>query len=160
MEWGHIVEHCDSVWINEKTRVLKPVFTGDYQTEIVTESGSYFSKKSCLELLQLVCLRYFSDYEGRIKAARHYLKYDRKTPVYLGDANFSCFPTRSPKHPECMWIFNQEYSIYAYDLANKKTVLLYADAATIEVNASRHTLEKQLNRTIMMVYRARNLERS
>jgi len=102
-------------------------------------------------------MRYFSTYEGRIQASRYQTSFLRKTPLLVAENGIEAFPTMSPLKPECMWIFN--HSFKANKHTDKSTILQYDNGIEVVVNASLHTVEKQRQRMIMMIYKQKSLVR-
>ncbi len=149
------MRNCDSKWIDVNTFVVQPVFEGPMKTHIITKNGAFTSKKPQLELLDLACMRYFSTYEGRIRASRWHTNYQKKTPLCIAENLIEAFPTRSPSHPECMWIFNHYFEIIPY--TSKQSILAFLTGPEVLVNASRHTIEKQQSRMIMMMHKRNEL---
>lgn len=144
-----IVEMHKANKISENVRVLKPVFSGDNKTEIVTSEGTYYSPKTPIQLLQSTCVDYMSSYRGRVEAVRETTGFKYKTPLYIGGEDFSAFPTTSADRPDCEWVFQTNFKIMP---KNKKEVtLIYEDGQMIDVKASKHTIEKQLMRTTYVI---------
>ncbi len=103
-------------------------------------------------------MRYFSTYEGRIRASRFQMDYPKKTPLLIAENGIEAFPTRSPYHLDCMWIFNHSFTVRKH--TEKSSILRYDNGLEIIVNASRHTIEKQRSRMIMMIYKQKSLVRT
>lgn len=102
-------------------------------------------------------MRYFSTYEGRIRASRFQMDFPKKTPLLIAENNIEAFPTKSPLNPECMWIFNHTFTVKFH--TPKSSILYYDNGLEIIVNASIHTIEKQRSRMIMMIYKQKSLIR-
>jgi len=149
---------CDSLRIDPQTLVIHPIFEGPMKTHIISTHGTYTSKVSQLELLNLACMRYFSTYEGRIRASRFQMEFHKKTPLLIAENSIEAFPTKSPSNPECMWIFNHSFRVKFH--TTKSSILYYDSGVEIVVNASIHTIEKQRSRMIMMIYKQKSLIRN
>lgn len=103
-------------------------------------------------------MRYFSTYEGRIRASRFQMEFHKKTPLLISENSIEAFPTMSPSNPECMWVFNHSFTLKFHTL--KSTILHYDHGLEVVVNASIHTIEKQRARMIMMIYKQKSLVRT
>lgn len=154
---GCFLRTCDSLRIDTDTLVVQPIFENALKTHIITTHGSYTSSFSQLELLNLACMRYFSTYEGRIQASRYQTSFHRKTPLLVAENGIFAFPTMSPLNAECMWIFNHSFKSKKH--TDKSTILQYDNGVEIVVNASVHTIEKQRQRMIVMIYKQKSLGR-
>src|SRR4051794_27210378 len=96
----------DSLLLDHRGLALKPYFSNGYLSEIITTHGTYYSKLSPIELLNRACLRHHSSKNGRKEAAKKLLNFHHNTPFLISE-EIAVFPTRSSKHPECMWIFSR-----------------------------------------------------
>ncbi|MGI2327538.1 competence protein ComK [Planococcus sp. YIM B11945] len=121
------------------------------KSKIVTKHGVLYSPYSALSLINKACMLYASTYDGRVKATRHNLQQHKKTTILISEDGVAAYPTKSPTHPECVWIFNQEYRIEF--ISPTKTRLIYDQyQVSAEVNVSIHTLQKQRTRMHEMLY--------
>jgi len=139
----YIVMSCDSYLLDERALAIKPIFTGDYQSEIFTTHGIYYSKLKPKELLNLACINYLSTKKGRMHAATILLEYNKKTPFMIS-SRFGVFPTASPNNPNCIWIFSQRIKIQV--LTKTESVVTFMNGTSITVNASKHVIDKQNHR--------------
>jgi len=148
---------CDSYLINQDTLALEPVFVGDYQSRIVTMHGVYHSKMSNKSLLEEVCIRYASTYEGRIRAVRKFMGYRHKTPLLIVPEEVGAVPTISPSHAECVWLFNQHFEIKV--LSRNMSEVIFSNGYSIQVNVSKHVLLKQQERLYSTMEAFRSMQR-
>ena len=151
--------NCDSILLDECALALKPVFTGEYQSKIVTTQGIYYSKLPAKELLNKACLRYFSTKKGRTQAAALLLEFSRKPPFMIVPNEVGVFPTESPKNPECIWIFNHRFTVD--EVAKGKSVITFMNGTSIHVPVSKFTIVKQNERlhTLMSISRFMHREK-
>jgi len=140
-EWTMM--NCDSYLLDERALAIKPIFTGDYQSEIFTTHGIYYSKLKPTELLNLACINYLSTKKGRMHAATILLEYDKKPPFMIS-SNFGVLPTASPNNPNCIWIFSQRIKIQV--ITKTESVVTFMNGTSITVNASKHVIDKQNHR--------------
>lgn len=88
---------------------------------------------------------YASTYEGWIKANRHNLKQRKKMPILISNDGVAAFPTNSPSHPDCIWIFNHDYRTEKTS-PDKTRIICEKYGTTLELDISIHTLGKQRTR--------------
>lgn len=138
-------------FINRSALFLMSSFEAERKSKIVTKDGEYYSSLSALQLIDQACMMFASTYEGRVKATRHNLQQHKKTPLLISLDDLAAFPTKSPNHPECTWIFNHDYRIEA--ISPTRTRVIYEEYnIIIELNVSVHTMEKQRTRMFEMLY--------
>jgi competence protein ComK len=141
----------DENLINRSVLFVVSSFENGCKSKIVTKEGVFYSSYSALALINKACMLYASTYEGRVKATRHNLHQHKKTTILISEDGVAAYPTKSPTHPECVWIFNQEYRMES--LSPTKTRLIYDQyKVSAEVNVSLHTLQKQRTRMYEMLY--------
>ncbi|MDN7244522.1 competence protein ComK [Planococcus shenhongbingii] len=138
-------------FIDRSALFLISSFETERKTKVVTKHGEYYSRLPALQLLDQACMLYASTYDGRVKATRYNLKQHKKTPILISNDGVAAFPTKSPTHPECIWIFNHDYR--TEKLAAGKTRIIYEQHnVSVELDVSIHTLEKQRTRMYEMLY--------
>ncbi|MGR3765909.1 competence protein ComK [Rossellomorea sp. NS-SX7] len=132
--------------ITMDTMAIYPAYHERYQSVILNQSGNHiFSKRPVMDLLDDVCMRNGASYDGRVKAVKHVLPYFRKTPVIISeDPYILAFPTMSPQHYECTWLFC--YHIEKFSLINGKTYVNFKNGSLLEVSCSVKVLQTQLER--------------
>ncbi len=145
------MKQSDEKLIDRSVLFVVSSFENGCKSKIVTKDGVYYSSYSALTLMNKACMLYASTYEGRVKATRHNLHQYKKTTLLISEDGVAAYPTKSPTHPECVWIFNQEYRMEA--ITPTKTRLIYDQyQVSAEVNVSMHTLQKQRTRMYEMLY--------
>ena len=137
-------------FIDHRTLAIQPHFTGNYRSIITKTDGIYYSELTPLELIEDACLRYFTTMEGRQKAIGIMLNF-KKAPIVIA-TNLGAFPTTSPKHPDCEWIFNHPFQ--ATDVTKGKAHLTFTNGTSLTLNVSAHTVRQQQQRlhTILDYY--------
>lgn len=135
---------CDSYLLDERALAIKPIFTGDYQSEIFTTHGIYYSKLTPSNLLNKACINYCSTKKGRIGAATILLNYSQKPPFIISPNKIGVFPTESPKNQTCVWIFNNRLTVN--EVAKGESVITFMNGTFIKVKVSKNVILKQHNR--------------
>lgn len=147
----------DSLLLDFRALALKPVFSGEYLSEIITTHGVYYSKMSTIDLLEEACLRHYSSKAGRRKATQKLFKFMKKTPFLISD-DVGVFPTRSCKNPECVWIFSNFFEMKR--LEKNVTEIKFSNGTIVTVSVSLHTLERQKSRLHMVMSHAQQSKRT
>lgn len=143
---------CDSYLIDRHTLSLEAFFIGENKSKITTTKGIHYSKMSVHEILDKVCIRYGSSFQGRKEATKNLLKYN-KTPIVIKPNEIFAFPTKSIDHPECVWIFNHRFEVE--EVEKGKSQLTFMNGTSIIVYVSKHVILKQqqrLHSTLGMYY--------
>ncbi len=113
------------------------------RSKIITLHGIYTSKKSPVQLLNLVCVRNRSTKLRRKREACEILKFKQKPPFILSEG-IGVFPTSSSKHDTCCWIFNHFFTTAEID--KKTTELTFSSDIKVIVPASLHIIHQQNGR--------------
>ncbi len=130
---------------------VESYFEKDKKSKIVTKDGVYYSHHSVLTLIDKTCMMFASTYEGRVKATRHNLKQHKKTTLLISEDGLAAYPTKSPAHPDCVWIFNHHYRLET--IAPNRTRILFDEFdVSTEINVSIGILQKQRSRMYEMIY--------
>lgn len=132
--------------ITMNTMAIYPAYHERYQSVILNQTGDHvFSKRSVKDLLDDVCMRNGASYDGRVKAVKHVLPYFRKTPVIISeDPYILAFPTMSPQHYECTWLFCSHIENFTH--SNGKTFVHFKNGSMLEVSCSVRVLRTQMER--------------
>lgn len=145
------MKQLDENLIDQSVLFIVSSFENGYKSKIVKKDGVFYSSYSALTLINRACMLYASTYEGRVKATRHNLQQHKKTTLLISEDGLAAYPTKSPNHSECVWIFNQDYRIES--LTPTTSRLIYDQyQVSVEVNVSMHTLQKQRTRMHEMLY--------
>ncbi|AQQ54468.1 competence protein ComK [Planococcus lenghuensis] len=143
------MKKCDSEFIDHNTLAVTALFTHGMRSRIYTRNGIRDSALTPLQLIDRACMRYASTYEGRVAAIRYSLDLHKKTPVLISPNDLGAFPTMSPKHLECAWIFNHEFML---EPAEMQTRLIFEQNISVTLNVSMHTIKKQKSRLYEILY--------
>jgi competence protein ComK len=132
--------------ISMNTMAVYPAYHERYQSVILNQTGEHiFSKRPVMDLLDDVCMRNGASYDGRVKAVKHVLPYFRKTPVIISeDPYILAFPTMSPQHYECTWLFCSHIENFSH--TNGKTYVTFKNGSMLEVSCSVKVLRTQMER--------------
>lgn len=138
-------------FIDRSTLYLMSSYETEGKTKVVTTHGVMYSSLSAVQLIDRTCMLYASTYEGRVKANRYNLKQHKKTPILISNDGVAAFPTMSPSHPDCIWIFNHDYR--TEKVSPGRTRIIYEKyGIVLDLDVSIHTLEKQRTRMYEMLY--------
>jgi competence protein ComK len=137
--------------VTQSTMAMYPAFHETYQTVLLDFSGKeIFSEKPMLNIIKEACMENGSSYDGRIKAVRHVLPYHRKTPLMISrEQNIYAFPTMSPEHYECIWLFHLH--IQEFTAMNHKTLIHFKNGCSLKVDSSLEVLTKQRERSATLM---------
>ncbi|WP_096185759.1 competence protein ComK [Evansella halocellulosilytica] len=145
-----MIQHYE---INEQTMALIPAQQIEFDTIAIETNGRYFVKQTPMNIIKRGCLEGGSNYEGRRKAVTHLTGTMHKVPIPVNPhLNLFAFPTHSPKHFECGWLFYHHIRQLSPTTPHETTVT-FTNNETIQVNTSYYTLEKQIHRTSYCVIR-------
>lgn len=144
----------DDYSINVHTMALLPAFHTDYQTIAIETHRTYYVKQTIMKILKEACLDGGASYDGRRDTVTHYAVAKQKIPIPINPArNIYAFPTHSPTHMQCSWIFyNHVKTIIANildDYAEPTSNIHFKNGQTITVPISDYVLTKQMQRTAM-----------
>lgn len=136
--------NCESYLLDSQALALM-AHKDDYgsRSKIVTLHGTYTSKKSPVELLNLVCVRSRSTKLRQKQTSCELLKFKQKPPFILSEG-VGVFPTSSSKHDTCCWIFNHFFTTREID--KKTTELTFSTGIKVTVPASLHIIHQQNGR--------------
>lgn len=141
----------DTYIANEETYIILPVRAIAYYSIVVEKEAIYYVKMTPLEIIKQSCLELDSTtYEGRRKAIADKLSLKYKTPMMLSKAEIFAFPTTSPAHQECCWVF-QHPAINIGKADNKGALFIHLEKQ-IKLNISYHTLKTQFERAFQLRY--------
>lgn len=137
--------------INRNTQALLPGLNMDYDTIVVETNQTLYVKKRIINIIKNDCLDGGSTYEGRRIAVTKKMGFGRKQPIpiypHLG---IIAFPTKSPEHFNCVWIFPQHVK-RIITVPSGESEIVFRDGQSIVVNESRFVLEKQIQRSAICI---------
>lgn len=145
------MKNYDVNLLDRSVLFVENYFEKDKKSQITTKDGVFYSRHSVLTLIDKTCMMFASTYEGRVKATRHNLKQHKKTTLLISEDGLAAYPTKSPDHPDCVWIFNHHYRLET--IAPNRTRILFDEFnVSTEVNVSIGILQKQRSRMYEMIY--------
>lgn len=120
-----------------------------YQTRVIDLEGEFLTSKSPEELLNELCLKNGTTYEGSRQAVILVHGYEKRTPIVLSPLLGICaFPTSSPQHFDCVWLFPQHILQYLSHPTNKNHSLVkFYNGSELVVKARATFLKNQCERT-------------
>lgn len=146
------MDHFLSYVINDSNNALVPARHIEYNTIVLTSHNKLYIKKSPLQIIRESCLRDFATYEGKRKAVIHMTGFCKKVPIPINPAKrIFAFPTISPQHPECIWLFY--YRIRKIEENKGKSfkeypsIVYFKDGTSLPLGISFYQLDKQYKRT-------------
>jgi len=111
---------------------------------LVTGNKKVFMSKGLKQLINDLCIRNLSTFEGRERAARVLLNRKSILPIYVND-DICLFPTESIRNYACIYINYNE--LLSFKEMNKdETKIIFYDLSEIFVNVSSEKIRKQLVR--------------
>ncbi|MBM7706935.1 competence protein ComK [Chryseomicrobium aureum] len=122
-----------------------------FKSIIFTKDGVHYSELTAFQVLEELCIRNGASYKGREEATRALSnrRYTKKVPVLIATPGVAAFPTCSPNHLDCVWLFNHFMTFTK--LTESKTQVEFLNGEKICVKASVAMLEKQRSRNFSVV---------
>lgn len=118
-----------------------------YRTKVLSMKGTFYTKDSAQTLLKKACIQGGADYHGRIASIRERFEYNRCTPLSVDpDYGIFAFPTCSPTHPDCIWLFDSHIHSYR-KISNNETEIIFTNKQTLVAKISIDFLRKQMEKT-------------
>ncbi|GGE70766.1 competence protein ComK [Priestia taiwanensis] len=118
-----------------------------YQTKIYDKHGIYYCSRKGMNLMEEGCLQGGSTYDGRKKAVAHLKRFKQRTPIpVIPNEGVFAFPTCSPTNWNCTWLFYRHIKEFKR-INHETTIVTFHNGATLTVDISSATLQKQIQRT-------------
>ncbi|MGE6257014.1 competence protein ComK [Heyndrickxia sporothermodurans] len=135
----------DNYVVSKQSMGIEAMDHSEFNVKIFDVRGIFYSKQTLMQLLEEACERKCTDYRGRINAVRKAFDYDRKTPLVICPIEMLyAIPTISPKDYHCKWIFPDH--IETYIKKSKRDYILFRNGLQMELNCSRKSLKRQVER--------------
>lgn len=140
--------------VGKETMGLREANHPVFATIIQDANGIYYSRKTALQLLNESCLlKGGSDYRGKIVALKHNLKFYYKTPLIISrEEKIYAFPTKSPTHFDCRWIFPEHINEDEFVVIDDAMYVIFRNGQLFPLNCSYHIFKNQLKRAIYAFY--------
>jgi competence protein ComK len=140
--------------ITVDTVMLAPAFEVEGGTIVHEKEQILYVKQSPWEIINENCFLGFSSYDGRVKAAKKYLNCDKKVPVLIYEREqIAAFPTRSPTHHLCHWVFPLHARAFIKEPGEKNIVILQTrHGEKVRLPVSHYIALKQMHRTYHLLH--------
>lgn len=114
------------------------------RTLMVQENGQRtILEEAVLTILERLCLRHGSSWEGRRTAAACYLEITQKVPILLSEIHQDLlFPTRALRDPSCVWINYR--AVDTVCKAGKETLIRFHDDSILLVQADVRCIRRSM----------------
>lgn len=135
--------------INSDTIALLPAFHHEYHTIVIERNDTLYIKQTPMEIIKEACLEGGSTYEGRRMAVSNKTGIHNKIPIPIHpQKGIYAFPTLSPRHFECIWIFQHHIKSIKKDAKSHKcSIIVFKTYQELTVNITYSILENQMLRT-------------
>lgn len=93
-------------------------------TQVLETDGEVDVDERAYRIMNENCRDNGASYQGREEGTRKMTGFQKRLPIVVSEAlNLYAFPLRSPRHPECVWIFQDHF----YDVEGRDdgTSLIY-----------------------------------
>lgn len=136
----------DTYIANENTYMLLPTRTYNSYSIALEKEAIYYVKQTPLEIIKHSCEKLdWVTYEGRKLIIADTLNLPYHTPMMLSQGKeIFAFPTMSPLHQECCWIF--QHADIDIGKAFNKAALFINWEKKIHLDISYHTLQVQFGK--------------
>lgn len=117
-----------------------------YRSVIFTAEDVHYSEMKPADLIDGICLLHGASYRGREEATRRLSQdqYKKKVPVIIFEPSVAAFPTSSPQHSQCIWLFNHPMTFISMN--SQRTKIVFPNGESVEAEASLAMLHKQRSR--------------
>ncbi|MEI5909138.1 competence protein ComK [Bacillus spongiae] len=143
--------------INKNTMAIMATAHTDYQAMVIETNRTLFVKQTPLSIIKTACLYGGSSYEGRRSAVIYLTTTKQKVPIPINPfANIYAFPTLSPNHHQCNWIFLNHVEMvkdaHTSAPSNIQSIILFKQGQKLMMSESRAVLVKQMQRTALCLF--------
>ncbi|MFC3884680.1 competence protein ComK [Bacillus songklensis] len=133
--------------IGLKTMAVMYHIDASFQTRMIDLDGDYLTSKSPQKLFDEICLKHGSTYEGRREAVVRSLGYEKRTP-FLPALGIYTFPSASPQHFDCVWLFPRHIlQIVPHPTNHHHSIVKFHNGSELVVKARPAFLKAQYERT-------------
>ncbi|WP_017726090.1 competence protein ComK [Halalkalibacterium ligniniphilum] len=131
--------------VNQETLALCPHFHPEYQTKVLETSGVYYVKGKPLDLLKRNCKQFGASLRGRQEWAAYVMNKSYKLPILVQEHhNLLAFPTHSPRHTACTWIFVNQFPDIKTAAQKQKSLVQFPNGTELTVDVSYPSLNRQM----------------
>jgi competence protein ComK len=135
--------------IGLKTMAVMYHADASFQTRMIDLDGDYLTSKSPQKLFDEICLKHGSTYEGRREAVVQSLGYEKRTPFLPAPLlGIYTFPSASPQHFDCVWLFPRHIlQIVPHPANHHHSIVTFHNGSELVVKARPAFLKAQYERT-------------
>ncbi|MBD3107931.1 competence protein ComK [Bacillus sp. AGMB 02131] len=136
--------------LNEATMAFKYARVMHYESIIYDVKGTYYSTQTNYSLINEACLERNTTFEAKKKISAVKYNHKVKPPIIICAFNGIYFiPTMSPTSIDTIWI-NPRHVISVSE--DPMPTLTFVNGETLEINCSKHTYDKQVERAQVQLY--------
>jgi len=142
--------HIKKYVTNEDTYMILPVRAMEYYSIVLEKDAIYYVKQTPFEIIKHSCWELdWTTYEGRSKAIAEKQYLPHKTPIMLAkEKKIIAFPTMTPAHVECSWIFLHP-NINTGRILNQAALFINWEQK-IALDITYHTLQVQYEKALQL----------
>ncbi|SES76008.1 competence protein ComK [Salinibacillus kushneri] len=138
--------------ICERTMMIKPIDHPDFYSIVFEPNHKIYVKKPPFEMIQQACIDNGETYNNNRQTVIYHTGYKQKVPIHISiSRKIYTFPTHSPKHIDCEWIFYRHVKNIQPILSSENTLynsmITFKNNLTQKLRESDFTLKRQMNRT-------------
>lgn len=134
----------DNYEISKNTFAIIPIDSN--KSEVIEDNGCFIINRNSTKIVDDSCKYFGSSLSGRHEGTKNLIGVNYKSPIIIEEtAEIIFFPTNSPRITECTWISLN--NLEEYKKNNGKTMLLFRNGKTIDVDVSFNSLENQVLRS-------------
>ena len=137
---------------NGKTKLVRPAYQIEYQSIVLEGNREIYVKMTPLEIIKLAAIQGGAEYNGRRTSMAYLTGIHKKIPIPISESkNIYAFPTCSPNHPDCIWIFFHHIDDIKPATGTYRSIIQFKDGLEMKMKESLHILEKQRYRTWLCI---------
>lgn len=137
--------------ISGDTILLRPLEYGHrIFTEVTSIKGNYLNPMKPIDVVKYSCEYYGSSLDGRIQGTKNMIQVTKKCPVMISpESDIFMFPTKSPFHPQCIWVAVNHVTHYQ-STPTGETSVTFTGQNHFELPISYASFEQQMRKTAML----------
>lgn len=138
----HIHDHYR---ITKETMILAPAKQVDSSTLVMEVNEKMYVKQTALNSIKKACLEDgFASYDGRREAAIYLTTSKKMVPIAINPyLDIFAFPTHSPSHKDCHWVFYNHIRKVA-SANNNQSIVSLSNGEKILLPISIFSLKKRM----------------
>ncbi|QPC46017.1 competence protein ComK [Mangrovibacillus cuniculi] len=141
----------DRKHISGDVMLLRPLEYGHrIFTEVISAQGSFLNPMKPIDVIKFSCEYYGSSLDGRIHGTKNMIQVTKKCPIMISpESDIFMFPTKSPFHPQCIWVAVNHVTHYQ-STPTGETSVTFTDKKVIQLPISYASFEQQMRKTAML----------